>query len=215
MTKQFRNIIFDLDGTLTNPTVGILNSTRYALQHLGFTELPKVLPLEFIGPPLQKSFSEIYGLNGQDTAKAVRLFREYYGQKGLYENIPFPGISDLLSTLNEMGKSLFVATSKLEKFSWQIIRHFEFDKYIKDLSGADYDGNHTKSVLIKQLIEKYQLENSETVMIGDTEFDLVGAAESGVSGIGVSYGFGSESDLQRFNPIFIADSPMELLEYLA
>jgi phosphoglycolate phosphatase len=213
MDKKFRNIIFDLDGTLTNPTEGILNSLRFALKKMGYPNLPDSLPNKFIGPPLQQGFSEVYGMNKKQTDLAVLFFREYYGEFGLFENEPFQGIHELMESLNNSGYSLFVATSKLEKFAWQIIKHFEFDKYIKDIAGAEYNGNHSKQQLIEELIDRYRLIKTETLMVGDTNFDLIGAKDAGIDSVGLTYGFGQRCDLQKLNPLYLADSPEELMDF--
>ena len=114
---SYRNLIFDLDGTLTNPYKGILNSMQYALQQLNYQSIPNTVPNEFVGPPLQKSFKEIFDLNDKQTKLAVEYFREYYGKAGLYENEPYEGILELFENLYDSGYKLFIATSKLEKYA--------------------------------------------------------------------------------------------------
>ncbi len=197
---HFQNIIFDLDGTLTNPQEGILNSIKYALRSLHYQNIPESIPPEFIGPPLQKSFKNVFGYNDKQTDQAVALFREYYGKHGLYENVPYDGIEQLLSSLSSEGKSLFVATSKLEKYAWEIIRYFEFDRYLVDLCGAGYGGNHTKAELIQDLIDRYRMDPEETVMIGDTAYDIEGAQQAQVKCIAVGYGFTNLEQLKMYKP---------------
>ena len=209
---RFQNIIFDLDGTLTNPQDGILNSIKYALRSLHYQKIPDVIPLGFIGPPLQQSFKKVFGFNEKQTERAVELFREYYGKHGLYENIPYDGIEQFISYLSSEGKSLFIATSKLEKYAWEIIRHFEFDRYITDLTGAGYQGNHTKAELIQDIIERYRLNTEETVMIGDTAYDIEGAQQANVKCIAVGYGFTELSDLEAYNPDYIVEDVEDLIE---
>jgi phosphoglycolate phosphatase len=133
---RYQNIIFDLDGTLTNPYLGILNSLRFSLQQLQFSQLPNQVPSEFIGPPLQQSFKEIFGLNEKQTNLAVEYFREYYGKAGLYENELFEGIGELLAHLYENGNKLFVATSKLKKYAKLILEHFELYAHLDDFAGG-------------------------------------------------------------------------------
>jgi phosphoglycolate phosphatase len=212
--NNYKNIIFDLDGTLTDPREGILNSLRYALRHFNLNDIPDTIPAGFVGPPLQQGFKEIYGLNNKETEKAVDIFREYYGKRGLYENYPYNGIEEFLSVLHSEGKSLYLATSKLEKYAWEIIRHFEFDKYIHDLSGAEYKGNHTKSELINDLIQRYRLNLDETIMIGDTIYDIEGARLSGIDCIAVGYGFTPLNILQNYNPAFSAETVDDLFHLL-
>jgi phosphoglycolate phosphatase len=211
---RYQNIIFDLDGTLTNPYLGILNSLRFSLQQLQFSQLPNQVPSEFIGPPLQQSFKEIFGLNEKQTNLAVEYFREYYGKAGLYENELFEGIGELLAHLYENGNKLFVATSKLKKYAKLILEHFELNAHLDDFAGADYSGNHTKAQLISELMHRYQLHSNETVMIGDTHFDLLGAKEAGIDAIAVGYGFGNKENLLTYDPAHYFDTLEELTDFL-
>jgi phosphoglycolate phosphatase len=210
----YRNIIFDLDGTLTNPYQGILNSLQYALRSMNYSPVPSEVPSAFIGPPLQRSFMELFGFNKKQTELAVEHFRVYYGRQGLYENEVFEGISELLEALHTSGYKLFVATSKLEKYARIILEHFELDKYLDDMAGADYKGKHTKAELILKLIDQYRLKKEETVMIGDTHFDIVGAKDVGIESIAVGYGFGEEIQLKSFEPEHFSNSVEELGELL-
>ena len=175
-----------------------------------FNDIPEELPAEFIGPPLQQGFKNIFGMNEKETAMAVSYFREYYGNHGLYENLPYEGISELLAELASQGKHLYVATSKLEKYAWEIIKHFEFDKYIEDLTGADYAGNHSKARLIETLINKYRLGRDESIMIGDTLFDIEGAHAAGIKCVAVGYGFDKREILLAGNPDYYAEDMDEL-----
>lgn len=213
---QFTHIIFDLDGTLTDNTKGIENSVKYALQKLHIEEIPENLPQQFIGPPLQWGFQNIFGLNERNTQLAVEYFREYYGENGWKENIPYAGIAEMLEELHLSGKKLFVATSKLEKYAEKIIRHFEFDRYIDRLIGADYSGNKgTKGGIISQILENHGIVSSAKIaMVGDTVFDMEGGKENGISTVAVSYGFGDITELQQCNPDYFADSVEELFEIL-
>lgn len=212
--NQFSNLIFDLDGTLTNPQEGILQSLRYAFKLLEFNELPDFVPSEFIGPPLHHCFQKVYHLNEKDTEKAITYFREYYGSKGLYENYPYEGISELLSVLADTGKSIYIATSKYMKYAWEIVRHFELDKYIIDLKGADYKGSKHKSDLIDEILSGYRLNSEESLMIGDTVYDINGARKAGISVLSVGYGFTSKEKLVENNPDFYADTVDDMAELL-
>lgn len=212
----FSHIIFDLDGTLTDNTRGIKNSVRYALEKMHYEHIPDEIPDQFIGPPLQWGFKNLFGLNEKSTGLAVEYFREYYGENGWYENIPYPGISELMEDLHYNGKQMFIATSKLEKYAIKIMQHFEFDKYITQLAGADYSGlKATKSLIISAILETQQLlPSKEIVMIGDTAFDIVGGKEHGLSTIAVAYGFGKEEELKATNPDYFIESVEELYEVL-
>lgn len=213
---NFSHIIFDLDGTLTDNTQGIKNSVRYALQKMHYKPIPKEIPDGFIGPPLQWGFKNLFEMNERNTELAVEYFREYYGENGWYENVPYPGISEMLEELSFTGKQLFVATSKLEKFALKIINHFEFDKYIIQLKGADYGGTKaTKATIISELMNSRQLVPSKKIaMIGDTLFDIEGGKENGLSTIAVNYGFGKEEELKAANPDYFVEDVEELYEIL-
>ncbi len=214
--NHFSHIIFDLDGTLTDPREGIGNAISYALERMKIKGFDGMVPDNFIGPPLQQSFKELFNLNEQNTELAIEYFREYYSTKGLFENKPYPGISDLLEKLHFAGKELFIATSKLEKFAIQIAAHFGFNRYITLLKGADYKGeNATKTSIISGLLEFQQLIPSEKIaMVGDTVFDIVGGKQNGLSTIAVMYGFGRPEDLETAEPAFWAETVDDLYSIL-
>lgn len=214
--SSFTHLLFDLDGTLTNPRIGIGNSLRYALGQMHIDGYSDEILERFIGPPLQQGFQNLFGLNETHTNLAVEHFRTYFGDKGWCENEPYDGISELLEELHLSGKRVYVVTSKLEKYAQMIIRHFEFDRYIDDLQGAEYSGAHSgKGKLIAQLMERNGLiPSASVVMIGDTHYDLLGAKEQGISCIAVTYGFGTEASLMACSPNHRVDSVEELAELL-
>ena len=213
---NFSHIIFDLDGTLTNNTEGIRNSLKFALEQMQIDGYSEEILKHFIGPPLQWGFSNLFGLNERNTNLAVEHFRDYYSVTGLYENEPYPGISELLEELHFAGAKLFIATSKLEKYAQKIIEHFEFDRYIIQLKGADYGGKKaTKAGMITELLNQNQIfPSKEIAMVGDTVFDMEGAKENELSAIAVGYGFGKEEDLRKTLPDFWAESVDDLIEIL-
>lgn len=212
----FTHILFDLDGTLTNPRMGIGNSLRYALRQMQIDGYSDEILERFVGPPLQDGFKNLFGLNERNTNLAVEHFRIYFGEKGLYENEPYPGIGELLEELHLSGKRIYVVTSKLEKYAKMIIRHFEFDRYIDDLIGAESTGTHSgKGQLIAELMERNQITASySVVMIGDTHYDMIGAKENEISSIAVGYGFGTPETLSSCNPDYLVESVDELAELL-
>lgn len=214
--SSFYHILFDLDGTLTNPRLGIGNSLRYALGQMQIDGYSDEILSQFIGPPLQVGFKTLFGMNESHTALAVEHFRAYFGDKGLYENEPYQGILELLEELHLAGKRVYVVTSKLEKYAQMIIRYFGFDRYIDDLQGAEYTGNHSgKGQLIAQLMERNRImASSSVVMIGDTPYDIRGAQEQGIGSIAVTYGFGTPQALSACTPDYTVDTIAELEELL-
>lgn len=214
--QKFSHIIFDLDGTLTDPRQGIGNALSYSLEKMNIEGFDGVVPDSFIGPPLQQSFKELFGMNERNTGLAIEYFREYYSSKGLFENHPFPGISELLEELHFSGKQLFIATSKLETFAVQIAAHFGFDKYIRQIKGADYKGEYaSKTSIISSLMKMQQLTPSENIaMVGDTVFDVVGGNQNGLTTIAVLYGFGTPEDLQTAEPDHWSETVDDLYEIL-
>lgn len=215
--KQFTHIIFDLDGTLTDNTLGIKNSLKYALAQMDIDNFSEDIFDGFIGPPLQWGFSQLFGMSERNTALAVEYFREYYGENGWHQNVPYDGILEMIAELDRLGKQMYIATSKLEKYAVKIVEHFEMDKYILQVRGADYGGNKaTKTGIISDLLNMNQLSPSKNiVMVGDTAFDIIGGKENGLSTIAVNYGFGKPGELGRAAPDFFANDVEELFELLA
>lgn len=214
---QFSHIIFDFDGTLTDNTQGIVNSLKYSLGKMQIFDYPKNLLDGFIGPPLQYGFSHLFGLNERDTKLAVEYFREYYGENGWHQNVPYDGVLEMIAELDRMGKKMYIATSKLEKFALQIMEYFELDKYIIQLKGADYHAKKaSKTQLIADLLSMQQLVPSKQIaMVGDTTYDIEGGKENGLSTVAVTYGFGKSEELKNAAPDFFADDVEELFEILA
>ena len=212
----FSHILFDLDGTLTNPSSGIGNSLKYALRQMQIDGFKDQMLGRFIGPPLQVGFKTLFNLNDRDTTLAVEHFRAYFGEKGLFENESYGGITELLKELHHSGSRVYVVTSKLEKYAKMIIRHFEFDQYIDDLQGAEPTGKHSgKGELIEQLMRRNRIPHSDSVvMVGDTQYDIVGAKEQGISSISVAYGFGTRASLIECHPDYLVDSVDKLAELL-
>lgn len=215
--SNFTHILFDLDGTLTDNTQGILNSLKYALSQMHIDHYDNDLLKTLIGPPLQWGFSHVFGMNERNTKLAVEHFRTYYGEHGWHQNTPYQGIIEMLAELDYQGKKMFVATAKLEKFAERIIRHFEMDRYILKVKGADYNGKHAlKSQLIESLLYEEHIRASKSVvMVGDTVLDIEGGNQNGLTTVAVGYGFGKEEDLRAANPDYFVESVTELYELLA
>ncbi|UHA72180.1 HAD family hydrolase [Paenibacillus sp. 481] len=205
-------ILFDLDGTLTDPKLGITRSVQYALRQLGIEE-PNVDKLEpFIGPPLQESFPLYYEMDEAATKRAIHHYREYFKDKGLYENEVYVGIRSLLATLTEHDRTLIVATSKPTVFAEQIIDHFQLRPFFQEVVGSELDGTRSnKADIISFILNKHpHIAPSQFVMIGDRKHDIIGAVHNGIASIGVTYGYGSATELLEAKADLLANSVQEL-----
>lgn len=205
--KQYQTILFDLDGTLSDPKVGITRSVQYALAKFGIVEddLDRLEP--FIGPPLAESFARFYGFNDGQVEQAIEFYRERFREKGMYENELFPQIPPLLERLKAQGKKLFVATSKPTVFSEEILRYFQIDAYFEQIVGSNLDGTRVaKTEIIAHIIaENPHLVKSEMIMIGDRKHDIIGAQNTGIDSIGVLYGYGSPEEMDAIKPTYVAE----------
>jgi phosphoglycolate phosphatase len=208
---RITNLLFDLDGTLTDPQIGITRSIQYALNKLGLPVPNEEDLLWCIGPSMSESM-RILLPPGSDILLAVKLYRERYSRIGLYENNIYPGIEDTLEQLSLSGQKNFVATAKPTVYAVPIIKHFKLEKRIIRTYGSNLDGTlSNKSELISLILQQEQLNPSETVMIGDRKFDILAAKENGVKSIAVMWGYGSEEELNESRPDQIAYSPSQLL----
>ncbi len=199
-------VLFDLDGTLTDSKIGITKSVQYALAKFNIREdnLDSLEP--FIGPPLSESFQKHYGFEPSQVQDAVDFYREYFSTTGMYENVVYPGIPDLLTDLKSKGKELIVATSKPTVFANQILKTFNLYQYFTTVVGSHLDGTRTsKTEIIAHALSTLEKpkENSN-VMVGDREHDIIGAQGNAINSIAVTYGYGSLSELQRANPTHLA-----------
>jgi phosphoglycolate phosphatase len=210
-------ILFDLDGTLTNSQSGIINSAQYALAKMGITIADPRQLVKFIGPPLHESFHELYGLDAKQTHQAVVYYRERYTRLGMFENEVYPGIEQLLGKLTRQGKRLFVATSKAEVYARRIVEHFQLDSYFEAIFGSNLDGTRSvKGEVIATVIAACcpKQSRSRIVMVGDRKYDLIGAQANQIAVIGVTYGYGTKEELNRFAPDALAGSVAELTRLL-
>lgn len=206
-------ILFDLDGTLTDSGEGIINCAQYAFQQMGYPVPPREEMGIFVGPPLWDTF-EKFGIPKERTDEAVRIFRSRYVPIGKYENTPYPGIRELLEALKETGDILYVATSKPETTAVDILNHFDLSKYFDRICGADLEKKrNSKDAVIAYLLDLTG-SDAEMVMVGDTEYDVLGAAAHGIPTIGVSWGYGSVEEMRSAGAKAIADTPEALLELL-
>lgn len=209
-------LLFDLDGTLTNPQEGITKCVQHALRAFGIEEpdLEKLIP--FIGPPLIQSFMEFYNMSEEDARKAVTVYRERFGTVGLFENFPYPGIADMLAELKAQGKILAVASSKPTIYVRRILEKFELAPYFNVIEGSNLDGTRVdKKEVIAEVLS--QLDNpsaDDLLMIGDRKFDVIGAREMGFGCVGVRFGFAAPDELEQSGAIYIADTVRDLHRYL-
>ena len=203
-------ILFDLDGTLTDSAEGIINSVVYALERMGIPYTDKRELRRFVGPPLQDAFRDYYGLSEDEVTNAVRTFREYFTEKGIYENAVYDGVPEMLEALQKAGCTLAVATSKPEAFAEQILAYFGLSKYFTAVAGASMGGT-SKPIVIRKALQKLGTEPSRRVlMVGDREHDVLGAKEVGLPSLGVLYGYGSEAELCEAGADLIARTPQEI-----
>ncbi|MCI8634464.1 MAG: HAD family hydrolase [Eubacterium sp.] len=202
---MYEVVLFDLDGTLTDPGVGITNSVAYALDKYGIQTKSRAELYKFIGPPLHESFEVFYGFSKEQAMEAVAYYREYYRDRGIFENVLYEGMEELLINLKRSGKKLLVATSKPEQFARMILEHFELSKYFDYVAGANMDGTRTRKdeVISYALMAGNVTDLPKAVMVGDREYDILGAKKVGLDSIGVLYGYGSLGELKEAGADFI------------
>ncbi len=209
--NRIKNVLFDLDGTLTDPAEGITNSLMHAQRRLGMPVSPREKLFVFIGPPLIEMFMSEWGLSRAEADQALVYYREHFGTKGLFENVPYAGIGACLAELKAAGLRLFVATSKPEPLSLRILEHFDLLRYFEAVTGSTMDEQRTKKgEVIAYALSTYHLDPSETVMVGDREHDVIGARENGLPCIGVLYGYGSREELTAAGAAALAGDLTEL-----
>lgn len=215
-------ILFDLDGTLTDPGEGITNSVAHALKKWGIEVADRSTLYRFIGPPLKDSFMDYCGFDDDaEGERAVAAYREYYHDIGIYENLVYDGIEDLLKALKEQGKTVVLATSKPEPYATRILVHFGLDKYFDVIAGATMDSTRVKKAdVIAYAIEKIEdklghpLDRTTAVMVGDRRQDVEGATANGLDSIGVLFGYGDEEEHEAAGATYIAPTVANVGEIL-
>ena len=212
--SEYELILFDLDGTLTDPESGLIKSFSYALSRMGVdcsdTEGLKC----FIGPPLYDEWQKVYGFSPEEAGRALDYFHEYFEVDGWCDNVMYDGIPALLSGLRAAGKRIALATSKPEEMSKEIMEKFELAQYFEKICGATLDGSRShKADVIAYLLQQVG-DIRQAVMVGDTEFDVIGAAAHGIPAIGVSWGYGKVESMEKAGAIAIAHSMEEMVELL-
>ena len=208
-----KTILFDLDGTLTDSGEGIINCAIFTLEHYGLPVPSREELRAIVGPPLHESLIR-HGVPADQADEAVEIFRSRYVPIGKYENSPYPGIREVLETLKNHGHKLLVATSKPEGMSMDILEHFDLAKYFDCICGASLDNSrNTKDAVIAYLLEQNGTAEN-MVMVGDTVFDVEGAAVHGIPTIGVAWGYGNVENMRAAGAVAIASTMEELLQLL-
>lgn len=204
---NYRYILLDLDGTITDPAEGITKSVEYALNHFGIGVEDRKALYPFIGPPLYDSFREFYNLTDGQAKEAIVKYRERFAETGIYENKLYEGINDFLEAANLQGKSLMLATSKPTIFAKRILDYFNLSKYFSFVAGSGLDGSfYTKGDVIRHVLETNKLNNpSAIVMVGDRKHDIIGAKENNIDSIGVLYGYGDRKELEKAGANYIVN----------
>ena len=211
---KYKIAIFDLDGTITDSGSGIINSIRYALEKYGLPVPEEKVLRTFIGPPLKEQFQAVCGLNEEESARMVDAYREYYTEKGIFENSVYSGVPEMLEQMKKAGVRILMATAKPEKFAKRIAEHFNLAKYFEFIGGACMDGRRTdKYDVIEYVLDSCGIseeEKKDAVMIGDRSHDMIGAAKAGLHSLGVLYGYGSREELASAGAAMTAETPGDI-----
>lgn len=202
---MYQYILFDLDGTLTDPGIGITNSVAYALKKWNIEAEDRSELYKFIGPPLLDSFQKYYGFSEEEAVQAIKYYREYFKVTGIYENTMYDGTEELLKKLKQSGKTIVLATSKPQAFAEIILKHFNLDQYFDYVAGATMDGSRSKkSDVILYALDQIGLnDRTKAVMVGDREHDILGAKHAGLDSIGVLCGYGDREELEHAGATYV------------
>lgn len=214
--NNFEYILFDLDGTITDSGEGITKSVQYALKYFGI-EADNLEDLhKFIGPPLKDSFMRYYDFDDKNAEIGLIKYREYYADKGIYENKLYDGITYVFEALKSKGKKIILATSKPEVYAKQILSYFKIDHYFTYAAGADFEETRVnKGDVIKYALKEAGISDlSKVVMVGDREHDIIGAKENNIKSIGVLYGYGNVIELTQARADYIVKDTKELLNII-
>ena len=207
MAEKYKVILFDLDGTVSDPRLGIVNSVQYAMEKMKLPRISGEEIISYIGPPIQDTFSVLFKLDKAETDRMIGYYREYFKKSGMYENALYPGMAELLEDLSGRFK-IGTATSKPTVFAERILRHFGIDQYFSGIAGSNMDGTRIhKGEIIAYAMESWQeYVPGDFIMVGDRKHDIIGAEANGIEAVGVTYGFGSEEEINAAGPAYIAKS---------
>ena len=211
---KYKYCLFDLDGTLTDPAIGITNSVMYALEKFDIHVEDRSELYPFIGPPLDYSFKTFYGFSDEQAVQAIKYYRENFSVTGLYENKVYDGVPEMLETLQKKGVKIALATSKPYEFSIKILKHFDLYKYFDFFGAATMDGSISKKAdVISHLLDEMGAESKdEILMVGDRYHDIEGAKANDLKSAGVLWGYGSKEELQNAGAEYILSEPLEILQ---
>jgi len=211
-------ILFDLDGTITESGPGIINSVYYAVTQMGYKVEDKSMLRRFIGPPLSESFQKYFKMTEKQAEEGIRRYREYYIDRGMFENTVYEGLEESLKTLKEHGKKLAIATSKPEKFAKQIAEYFKFDQYFDVICGASMDESLVaKADIMANALKELGVsenEKSQVLMVGDREHDIFGAKKNQVVSMGVLYGYGDRPELEAAGANYIVETAADIAKVI-
>lgn len=210
-------ILFDLDGTLSDSSEGIINTFKYTINELNYPVPEDKVIYTFIGPPIVETFKNTFGMSEEETRRAVQIFRPYYGKNGMFQNELYQGIEEMLETLKQAGYMMGIATSKPEVYAVKILENFGIAHYFDVIVGASLDDKFSKKYDIMELAIKKAREIEdidEITMVGDRSYDMESSVKLGVEAIGVTYGFGSEEEVRSTGANVVCHKPSEITQYL-
>ena len=209
---KIKYVLFDLDGTLTDPAEGITASVNYALKKFGRDVDDMTLLYKYIGPPLVRSFIEFEGMTQEEACEGLKYYRENFIKEGIFQNEIYVGIEELLLKLKNSGYAIILATSKPEELAEQILEHFDIKRYFDFIAGNTLDEKRqTKREVIEHILNLYpEIERENAIMVGDRRYDVEGAAQCGIDTIGVLYGYGGAEELSTAGAKLLARSPEDV-----
>ncbi len=210
-------IIFDLDGTLLNTEIGVIESVEFTIRALGFEELSYSELRKFIGPPIQESFRSRYSLDDVLTIKATEVFRDRYKNQGIYQASEYVGMKNTLIKLHELGFLLAVATFKRQDYAIKMLEHFGYKDYFVCIFGSEEGKNLSKQDIVQNCIEFINRPTvTDHLLIGDSLYDSVGANAAGIDFLGVTYGFGfqTKTEVLEAGAVFVAETPLDISDFL-
>lgn len=212
---MYKTILFDLDGTLTDPYMGITNGIMYALDKMGMDIPPREELKSFIGPPLIDEFQRKYSMTLADAERSAAFYREYYTDKGLFENRVLDGAEEILKAVRDSGRRVYLATSKPDVMAVRILEHFGLLEYFDFVGAARLDGSiRTKTQVLQNILNETGCTAEECILVGDRMHDILGAHEVGMKCIAVMVGYGSREEFSQYGADFVAETLAEVMNFI-